>query len=279
MRYAGKRWRPEDWLQWQLEDWGGAEMPIDPPAAVVTGAANRLTKTAVRQWLVRPVDGLWGCMIAADSLQQQWAVQKRIADRQGWRKHFAAKNPPEKAEWPKGANARNHTHWKWMELRAREHIWREEMARKDAMRQQQEWVRRAAEAADTHPWAHREDIRAAWSVQEHSWRAAAVWRSTVYACWRELRPGRAAWPIWMQPQAAGKKGKPRQRPRVDAPQDNTHPHGRNRGLREVFEGLPTRADQETAIRVMTPATGSAPDWMILRQIEPPKRPGRPRKAT
>lgn len=277
MQWAGKRQRAEEWLQWHQEDWGGAEMPTEPPAAVKTGAANRLTKIAVQQWLERPFNGLWGVRIAADSLQQQWAVQKRAADRAAWRKHFAGKMPPEKAEWPKGANTRNHTYWKWMEWRASEHRWLAEMAVQDAMRQQAARSRRAAEAADTHPWAHREDIRSAWRVQENRWREAAVWRSIVYACWRETRPGKAAWPVWMQPQTGGKKGKPRELPRVKEPRDYSHPQGRNQRLRQVFEGLPTRPNQEMAVRVMTLATGSAPDWMTPRQVDPPKRPGRPRK--
>ncbi|MGA7779945.1 MAG: hypothetical protein WCA85_19830 [Paraburkholderia sp.] len=251
---------------------------MDPPVAVKTGAANQLAKSAVQQWLRKPHEGLWGCVVAIDSLQQQWAVQKRLADRTAWRKHFAGKSPPEKAEWPKGANARNHTYWKWMEYRANEHIWLAEMDRQAAMRQQFEWIQEAAEAADTHPWAHRKDIRLAWRVQQNRWREAAVWRSIVYSCWRDTRPGIAAWPVWMQPQTGGKKGKPRELPRVEEPCDGKHPQGRNLRLRQVFEGLPTRPDQETAVRVMTLVTGSAPDWMIPRQVDPPKRPGRPRKA-
>ncbi|CAJ5742142.1 hypothetical protein [Burkholderia pseudomallei] len=279
MRSVGKRLRAEEWLQWHREDWGGAAIPTEPPATVVMGAANRLAKSAVQQWLRKPHDGLWGCLIAIDSLQQQWSVQKRMADKASWRKHFAGKMPPEKAEWPKRANARNHTYWKWMEWRANEHKWLAEMAVQDAMRQQADRAKIAAEAADTHPWARREDIRAAWRVQEYRWREATVWRSIVYACWRDTRPGIAAWPVWMQPQTGGKKGKPRALPRVDEPRDNSHPQGRNQRLRQVFEGLPTRPDQITAIQVMTLATGSAPDWMVPRQVDPPKRPGRPRKPT
>lgn len=278
MRKAGKRWRAEEWLQWHREDWGGAEMPTEPPTPVVTGAANRLAKSAVQLWLQKPHEGLWGCVIAMDSLQQQWAVQKRLADRKAWRKHFGGKTPPEKAEWPKGADARNHTYWKWMEWRVNKHKWLAEMTAQAAMRKQFEWAREAAEAADTHPWAHREDIRAAWRVHEHHWRGASLWRSIVYACWRDVRPGITAWPVWMQPQTGGKKGKPRELPRVDEPRDVEHPQGRNLRLRQVFEGLPSRSDQEMAVRVMTTATGSAPDWMTPRQVDPPKRPGRPRKT-
>lgn len=54
-----------------------------------------------------------------------------------------------------------------MEWRANEHKWLAEMAVQDAMRQQADRAKIAAEAADTHPWARREDIRAAWRVQEY----------------------------------------------------------------------------------------------------------------
>ncbi len=253
-------------------------MPTEPPAAVKTGAANQLAKVVVRRWLHKPQEGLWGCMIAIDSLQQQWAVQKRLADRAAWRKHFAGKKPPEKTEWPKGANARNHTHWKWMEARANEHVWRAEMEAREVAHKAWEQERRTEEVADTHPWAHRADIRSAWSLQENRWREAAVWRSIVYACWRGSRLGVTAWPVWMRPQTAGKKGKPRALPRVDEPLDHKHPQGRNRRLREVFEGLPKRADQEAAVRVMTVTTGSAPEWMTPRESDPPRRPGRPKKV-
>lgn len=278
VRREQKRQRAEEWLQWHREDWGGAEIPTDPPAAIKTGAANRLTRIAVQQWLERPFAGLWGLRIAADSLDQQWAVQKLVADRKSWREYFARKSPPERAEWPKGANTRNHTYWKWMELRTNEHIWLAEMEAQAAERQLGAWAQEAAIRVDTHPWAHREDIRAAWSVQENRWREASVWRSIVYACWRGSRPGIAAWPVWMQPQTGGQKGKPRKLPRVEEPRDGKHPQGCNLRLRQVFEGLPTRPDQEMAVRVMKLATGSAPDWMIPRQVDPPKRPGRPRKA-
>ncbi|KGC54255.1 hypothetical protein DM47_1508 [Burkholderia mallei] len=64
MRSVGKRLRAEEWLQWHREDWGGAAIPTEPPATVVMGAANRLAKSAVQQWLRKPHDGLWGCLIA-----------------------------------------------------------------------------------------------------------------------------------------------------------------------------------------------------------------------
>lgn len=278
MRRAGKRLQAEEWLQWHRTNWGGAEIPTDPPAAIKTGAANWLTKIAVQQWLERPFEGLWGVLVAADSLEQQWAVQKRLADRTAWRKHFAAKAPPEKTEWPKGANIRNHTYWKWMEFRANEHKMLAEMEVQASQRQRAEWIKKAMEVADTHPWAHRDDIRSAWRIQDN-WRGASVWRSIVYACWRDTRPGVAAWPVWMQPQTGGEKGKARELPSVDEPCDGMHPQGRNRRLRQVFEGLKSRAEQVKAVEVMTVATGSAPDWMIPREVDPPKRPGRPRKAT
>lgn len=280
MGIAGKRaqWKAEDWLQWNQEDWGGAEIPVNPPDLVKTGAANRLTKVAVEKWLRLPDGGLWGRVIAANSLRQQWEVQKRLADRKALQRYFAAKKPPEKIERSKGADARNHSYWKWMEWRANLPAEVAKLEAQDAVRKRHEWIRTAMEAADTHPWAHRADIRHAWNGIGFRPREWAVWRSVVYACWKDTRKGMDAWPIWMQPQKGGKKSKDRVLPRVGEPDDGTHAHGRNRRLREVFEGLPTRADQMCAVRVMIACTGSAPSWMIPREIDTPKGRGRPRKS-
>lgn len=272
-----KRVKPEQWLQWQRDDWGGAELPIAPPAKVKTGAANKLTKIAVQQWQDRPYTGLWGLVAAAGSLAQQWAVERRVADRKAWREHFAAKQPKQYVEWPKGKDKRDHTHWKWMEWRAKEHQWRWDMEVQEAARQNAWELRLTEEAADTHPWAQRADIRAAWQAADGDWRATSVWRSIVYACWRDTRPGVAAWPVWMQPQTGGKKGKPRDLPRVEACRDYAHPQGRNQRLRQTFEALPTRGEQEKAVEVMTVTTGGVPEWMTPRVTDPPRRPGRPRK--
>jgi hypothetical protein len=279
MAWKGKRLKPEEWLQWNRENWGGAQVPINEPEPVKQGAGNKLAKISVQQWLQRPWSGLWGARIAADSLDQQRAVQKRLADRKAWKTHFAAKTPKETAEWPKGTNARNHTYWKWMELRAMEHIWRETLERQETALKAWESNQRAEEAADTHPWAHRADIKRVWQGQgSYSWRDASIWRSVVYACWRDKRPGREAWPVWMRPQTGGKKGKPRVLPVVPEPQDYVHPQGRNKRLREVFEGLPTVPEQQAAVAAIKLATGSVPEWMTPRLVDPPKRPGRPRKA-
>ena len=270
-----RRWKAEDWLQWQQENWGGAEMPIDPPAPVKTGAANRLTKVAVQQWLDRPFAGLRGVLIAADSLQQQWDVQKRVANRKAWREGFAERK--QKPEWPKGSDARNHGYWKWMEMRATNHIRLAEMQRDEALRAAAEQQREIEYAHDTHPWAGKQKLRDAFEARRYNWRNASVWRSVVYACWRTKRPGVEAWPMWMRPQQGGQKGKPRVYPDVKEPCDDGHPQGRNRRLREVFEGLPSIAEQHAAIEAITVATGSAPAWMVPRLVDPPKRSGRPRK--
>lgn len=37
------------------------------------------------------------------------------------------------------------------------------------------------------------------------------------------------------------------------------------------------AEQRAAVEAITVATGSAPEWMVPRQVDPPKRRGRPRK--
>jgi hypothetical protein len=274
-RAAGlkKRWKPEDWLQWREDDWGGAEMPIDPPAAVVMGAGKRLRSAA----LARPSAGLWGALIAADSLQRQWEVQKRTstAARKPWREHFAAQGV--KPEWPKGDDARNHTYWKWMYRRANEHLWIAEQRVQRKLRKQREQRQEQEYATDEHPLAGHKALRQWFEFRQFSWRDASVSRAVIYACYRSTRPGVEAWPMWMRPQQGGAKKKPRPVPTVADPMDDGHPQGRNKRLREVFEGLPTKAEQRTAIEVVTVATGSAPSWMVEREIDPPKRLGRPRK--
>ncbi|WP_321788308.1 hypothetical protein [Paraburkholderia sp. J94] len=270
-----KRWKPEDWFQWRQDDWGGAELPIDPPVAVKAGAANRLTKAAVSRWLAEPFAGLWGVRIAADSLQQQRDVQKRENDRKAWCEHFAALG--EKPEWPKGEDARNHTYWKWMEKRATARVWIEEQRIQRKLWAARERRQEQAYATDTHPWAGHKELRQWFEDRRFSWRDASVSRAVVYACHRTTRPGVEAWPMWMRPQQGGAKKKLRPVPTVADPNDDRHPQGRNKLLREVFEGLASIADQRVAVEVVTVATGSAPAWMVERPADPPKKRGRPRK--
>jgi hypothetical protein len=272
-----KRPKPEVWLAWGEEDWGRAEIPINEPARVAMGAASRLMTKVAAQWRETPDDKLWGRVIAVECLQRQWDVQKRIENQNVWRESYKFLGMP-KPDWPKGEDARNHTYWKWMQWRATLRARLEELAVQDAMRKQTEEAQAAAEAADTHPWARRDDIRSAWRGLRYRWRDASVWRSIVFACHRDARPGITAWPVWMRPQVGGKKkGKSRDLPTVLEPNDPNHPQGRNRRLRQVFEGLPTRADQIVAVAAMATLMGSAPDWMIPREVDQSRRTGRPKK--
>lgn len=231
------RWKPEDWLEWRKEDWGGAELPIDPPAAVKTGAAKRLRNAAAQRWLAKPHKGLWGVRIAADSLQQQWEVQKRVGTdgRRAWNEHFKATG--EKPERPTGEDARNHTYWKWMQKRAEHHKWVVEQRISRKLQTQRERQQEQEYATDAHPWADNKRLREEFEQRRFSWRDASVWRAVVYACWRGARSGIEAWPMWMRPQQGGVKGKPRVYPTVADPTDDKHPEGRNKRLREMFEGV------------------------------------------
>lgn len=270
--------KPEYFLSWHQEAWGGAEMPVDPPERVRAGVGNRLARAAVQKWTERPYD-LRGVLAAVQSLDQQRDVQGRMDAkyRREVRTHLAGRGM--RAEWPKGADARNHTYWKWMEWRARAEQRGREMEEQWARDTQEEAARATAEAVDTHPWAHREDLRRAWRAVVRGWREPAMWRSLTYACWLADRGAGEALPVWMRRQTGGKRPEPRERPRVEPPDDYGHEFGRNVRLREVFEGYESRAEQQMAVRVMETLTGGSPTWMTPRLEDPSKRRGRPRKVS